>query len=106
MTTPTSASLMPCVMTIRRIAPRPAPSATRTPISWVRCATEYESTPYTPIDARTSATTPNAPNIQPNSRQKLNCRNSPSTGPETLPATNRSPNLPRTAEEVDGSEGI
>jgi hypothetical protein len=47
---------------------RLAPSAMRTPISCVRCDTAYESTPYTPIDASTSATAPKIENIHPNSR--------------------------------------
>jgi hypothetical protein len=38
---------------------RLAPSATRTPISARRLATLYETTPYRPTSASTSATTPN-----------------------------------------------
>jgi len=42
----------------------------------VRCETEYDSTPYTPIAARTSAIAPKRKNITPNIRncQKLRCR--------------------------------
>src|SRR5262249_3923049 len=38
-----------------------APSATRTPISRIRVDTEYDSTPYTPIAASSSAAAANAP---------------------------------------------
>ena len=38
---PVAAIAIPCRTTIRTTSRRCAPSAMRTPISWVRCATEY-----------------------------------------------------------------
>src|SRR6266567_2647734 len=64
-TTPAAASLLPWRTTRLRMLARLAPSATRTPISWVRCATEYERTPYTPIAASSSPTPPKSENIHP-----------------------------------------
>jgi len=43
-----------------RTEPAFAPRAMRTPISRVRCATEYASTPYRPIAASSVATSANA----------------------------------------------
>jgi len=43
--TPAVASATPSRNTSRRTSRRCAPSATRTPISWLRCVTEYEITP-------------------------------------------------------------
>ena len=40
---------------------RPAPSAIRIPISFVRCETRYPTTPYTPMAASISATVPKIP---------------------------------------------
>src|SRR5439155_26861242 len=42
---PAAVNRMPCVMIIIRTACRVAPRAIRTPISCVRCATEYAITP-------------------------------------------------------------
>src|SRR5215467_11114345 len=47
-TTPATAIPMPSKITINRTSRGSAPSAMRTPISWVRCCTEYAMTPYTP----------------------------------------------------------
>ena len=50
-TTPISASAIPCPITMRRKWLACAPSAIRIPSSCVRCSTEYERMPYTPIAA-------------------------------------------------------
>ena len=44
-TTPASASCIPWLTTIVRTCPVPAPSASRMPISCVRCSTEYAISP-------------------------------------------------------------
>ena len=43
--TPMMARRIPCTTTSLSTSPCPAPRAMRTPISCVRCATEYDSTP-------------------------------------------------------------
>ena len=55
MAMPMATSVMPCRITMFRTREPPAPSARRTPISWVRCWTEYAIRPYTPMAASTSA---------------------------------------------------
>ena len=58
---PIAANRSPCPMIIDNTCLRVAPSATRTPISCVLCATEYEMTPYSPIAAKTKANAAKAP---------------------------------------------
>ena len=55
---PTATRALPCFMTSAMTAGRLAPRATRIPISWVRCTTEYAVTPANPTPA---STTPNSP---------------------------------------------
>ena len=45
MMTPTAIRMAACPTTIRMTLPLVAPSAMRTPISCVRCVTEYDTTP-------------------------------------------------------------
>ena len=49
-----------CRSIIANTLARDAPSAIRTPISCVRCATRYAITPYSPADVRISASSANA----------------------------------------------
>lgn len=58
---PAAVNTMP-LPTNRRITSEPrAPMAMRMPISRRLCATVYETTPYTPTTASSSATPPNSP---------------------------------------------
>ncbi len=64
-TAPTT-SPMPTIIaasriTIRNTSARCAPIAIRTPISFLRCATMYEITPYNPITASNPASPPKNP---------------------------------------------
>src|SRR5262249_16486152 len=59
--TPSSVSPTPCPMTRRKTSRLCPPSASRTPISCVRCVTAYESAPYSPIAAITNPMTANTP---------------------------------------------
>ena len=52
---------MPSRTTRRSTPPLSAPSAIRSPSSFVRCDTEYASTPYVPMAATRSATAANTP---------------------------------------------
>ena len=49
---PAAARRAPCPTTMRTTSAREAPSATRMPISWVRCETTYAITPYTPTSGK------------------------------------------------------
>src|SRR5688572_349061 len=60
-TIPATASANPWPTTSLTTSRRVAPSATRTPISTVRCATPNEITPYVPIAASSSASPAKAP---------------------------------------------
>ena len=53
------ATSAPCLTTMVAIASRPAPRATRMPISRVLSETAYERTPYTPTTDSTNATSAN-----------------------------------------------
>ena len=50
-----------------------APSAIRTPISCVRCVTEYAVTAYRPTADSMSAMSAKAANIEPNTRNGHRC---------------------------------
>ena len=60
------ASRAPWTTIIRSTSSLRAPSAMRTPISWVRWETPYDTTPYTPTSASTSAIAPKIENMPPN----------------------------------------
>ena len=57
---PATTSSTPCLQTSRRISRRCAPRAARMPISRVRCAAAYETTPYTPTIPRARPINPSA----------------------------------------------
>src|SRR5205823_4337020 len=61
--TPTSTTFVPSDTTWRRTTLVVAPSAMRTPISRVRCATTYDRTPYSPTAPRRSASTDTTPSV-------------------------------------------
>src|SRR5262245_5892124 len=58
---PASAGVRPVLIVHWTMSADLAPNAIRMPISFVRWPTTYATTPYTPIAASRSATTPNAP---------------------------------------------
>ena len=62
-TTPTSSTRAPCPTTIRWTRLACAPSAMRTPISRVRSATMYDSTPYCPTVPRMTASSEITPSV-------------------------------------------
>ena len=59
---PASSRRAPRAITIRAIVPAPAPSAIRTPISCLSCATTVDITPYTPTMASTRPKAANTDN--------------------------------------------
>ena len=61
--TPTSSTRAPCPTTIRWTRRACAPSAMRTPISRVRSATMYDSTPYCPTVPRMTASSEITPSV-------------------------------------------
>src|SRR5881296_1038226 len=71
MPAPSAAILTPCHTMSPRTLLRLAPMAIRIPISWLRWATVYDNTPYSPTAARTSASPANTPNIVLPSRRGL-----------------------------------
>src|SRR5579872_660821 len=60
-TAPPRPSAHPLPTTMRTMFAGPAPNAVRMPISFDRCATVYDTTPYVPIAASTRPSTANAP---------------------------------------------
>src|SRR5712664_728729 len=56
---PIIAIFVPCPRMSHRTSLRSAPRVRRTPISWVRCSTRYEITPYIPTEESTRATAAN-----------------------------------------------
>ena len=62
-----------CQATRRTTSDRTAPSAIRTPISCVRCETQYAITLYSPTDAMSTARAPNSVNMVALNRQRCSC---------------------------------
>ena len=60
---PMPASAAPSRATIAMSDPAVAPSAIRTPNSWVRCAIRYARVPYIPMPASSNAAAANAVSI-------------------------------------------
>src|SRR6185437_1587746 len=86
---PPPASRRPSRTTSRDTSPGRAPNATRTPSSGVRCATEYDSTPYSPTTASMSAVAANP--VSSHTRNRRVATDRDTTSPSVVPPNTGNP---------------